>query len=129
MSRISFHLFDYQPIFKNKTKSFHAKAGIYVQGLLLEETRNLEKISETMNSYYYQMQHFITESNWSARQLMDQVACEVSGTLPKKKLTALIIDESGWVKKGEKSVAMGRQYCGNVRSGERFRDAFSSRIP
>ncbi len=67
-----------------------------------------------MNSDYYQMQHFITESNWSARRLMDQVAREVSGTLPKKKLTALIIDESGWVKKGEKSVAVGRQYCGNV---------------
>ncbi len=67
-----------------------------------------------MNSDYYRMQHFITESNWSARQLMDQVACGVSATLPKKKLTALIIDESGWVKKGEKSVAVGRQYCGNV---------------
>ena len=56
-----------------------------------------------MNSDYYQMQHFITESNWSARQLMNQVAREVSGTLPKKKFTALIIDEGGWVKKGDKS--------------------------
>jgi len=67
-----------------------------------------------MNTNYFQMQHFITESNWSARQLMDEVAREVSDVLPKNKLTALIIDESGWTKKGEKSVGVGRQYCGNV---------------
>ncbi len=59
-----------------------------------------------MNSNYFQMQHFITESNWSARQLMNQVAREVSLTLPKKKLTALVIDESGWTKKGKKSVGV-----------------------
>jgi SRSO17 transposase len=86
---------------------------VYVHGLLFEEERNLEKISETMNINYHQMQHFITESNWSARQLMDQVARDVSDALPKTKLTALIIDESGWSKKGDKSVGVGRQYCGN----------------
>lgn len=67
-----------------------------------------------MNSNYYQMQHFITESGWSARELIDQVAREVSSLLPKTKLTGLIIDESGWVKKGSKSVGVGHQYCGNV---------------
>src|SRR5690554_8054527 len=97
------HLSEYQYIFKNKTKSFFAKAEVYVHGLLFEEERNLEKISETMNINYHQMQHFITESNWSARQLMDQVARDVSDALPKTKLTALIIDESGWSKKGDRS--------------------------
>ena len=60
------------------------------------------------------MQHFITESNWDARSVIDQVSKEVSSTLPKRKLTGLIIDESGWVKKGDKSVGVGWQYCGNV---------------
>ena len=45
---------------------------------------------------------------------MDQVAREVSQTLPKRKLIALIMDESGQVKRGDKSVGVGRQYCGNV---------------
>ena len=45
---------------------------------------------------------------------MDQVAREVSLTLPKKKLTTLIIDKNGWTEKGEKRVGVGRQYCGNV---------------
>jgi len=60
------------------------------------------------------MQHFITESKWDGRMVIDQVAGEVSKSLPKKKLTGLIIDESGWVKKGNKSVGVGWQYCGNV---------------
>jgi SRSO17 transposase len=60
------------------------------------------------------MQHFITESNWDARMFVDQVARKVSSVLPKRKMTGLIIDESGWVKKGDKSVGVGPQYCGNV---------------
>jgi len=108
------HLSDYQHIFKNKTKRFFAKAEIYAQGLLLSENRNIEKLSETMDSSYYQMHHFITESTWSGRKLIDQVAKEVNFLLPKGKLTGLIIDESGWVKKGNKSVGVGHQYCGNV---------------
>ena len=108
------HLSDYQHISKNKTKRFFAKAEIYAQGLLLSENRNIEKLSETMDSSYYQMHHFITESTWSGRKLIDQVAKEVNFLLPKGKLTGLIIDESGWVKKGNKSVGVGHQYCGNV---------------
>jgi SRSO17 transposase len=76
--------------------------------------RNIERISEELSVDYNQMQHFITESNWDARALVDQVARKVSSILPKRKLTGLIIDESGWVKKGDKSVGVGPQYCGNI---------------
>lgn len=76
--------------------------------------RNIESISEEVGANYHQMQHFITESNWDHRALIDQVAQEVSQVLPKRKLTGLIIDESGWVKKGDHSVGVGHQYCGNV---------------
>lgn len=76
--------------------------------------RNIGRISEDTGVDYYQMQHFITESNWKARELIDKVAVSVSSILPKRKMTGLIIDESGWVKKGDKSVGVGHQYCGNV---------------
>ena len=76
--------------------------------------RNIERISEDMDADYFQMQHFITESKWDHRELIDQVARDVSAVLPKRKLTGLIIDESGWVKKGDKSVGVGWQYCDNV---------------
>lgn len=78
------------------------------------QLRNIEQITEDTGADYHQMQHFITESKWDARAVMDHVAIEVSTVLPKRKLTGLIIDESGWVKKGSKSVGVGWQYCGNL---------------
>ncbi len=76
--------------------------------------RNIERISEELQFDYNQMQHFITDSNWDAREVINQAARKVSNVLPKRKLTGFIIDESGWVKKGEKSVGVAPQYCGNV---------------
>ena len=80
----------------------------------MSELSNIERISEEMFANYHQMQHFISDSPWDYRELMDQVALDVSKSLPKRKLTGLIIDESGWEKKGEKSVGVSAQYCGNV---------------
>jgi FOG: Transposase len=80
----------------------------------MSELSNIERISEEMFADYHQMQHFVSESPWDYRKLMDQVALDVSRSLPKRKLTGLIIDESGWEKKGKKSVGVSPQYCGNV---------------
>jgi len=70
-----------------------------------------------MFANYHQMQHFITESPWDYRALMDQVSGDVSRSLPKRKLTGLLIDESSWEKKGDKAselhpntVAMSERY-------------------
>lgn len=101
-------------MFCNSTKKFFDKAERYTKGIVQSELRNIERISEDLDANHHQMQHFITESNWDARSVIDQVSKEVSSTLPKRKLTGLIIDESGWVKKGDKSVGVGWQYCGNV---------------
>jgi SRSO17 transposase len=60
------------------------------------------------------MQHFISHSNWNERKVIDRSAIQVSRSLPKRKLTGLIIDETGTVKKGDKSVGVSWQYCGNV---------------
>jgi SRSO17 transposase len=109
------YLSDYQSVFKNKTKTFFDKAQQYTQGLLVSPLRNIEQISDSLEeSDYFQLQRFITESNWDARDVIDIAAKQTSKTLPKHKLTGLIIDETGTVKKGEKSVGVGWQYCGNV---------------
>ena len=112
--RLSDHLIPYKHIFCNCTKKFFDKAERYTKGIVQSELRNIERISEDLDANYHQMQHFITESNWDERSVIDQVSIEVSSILPKRKLTGLIIDESGWVKKGDKSVGVGWQYCGNV---------------
>ena len=114
LERLSVHLAEYQHIFRNRTKKFFDKAEKYAQGIVQSQMRNIERISEESGTDYYQMQHFISESKWDAREVVNQVALEVSTVLPKRKLTGLIIDESGWVKKGDKSVGVGWQYCGNV---------------
>ena len=113
-SRLEFYLSDYEYIFRSKTKCFFDKAKIYCRGIFMSKLCNIERISEEMFANYHQMQHFITESPWDYRELIDKVALDVSNILPNRKLTGLIIDESGWEKKGEKSVGVARQYCGNV---------------
>lgn len=80
----------------------------------MSDLKNIERISEKLDTNYHQMHHFISNSNWDARSVIDQVAKEVNKTIPKEKLRGIIIDESGWVKKGDKSVGVGHQYCGNV---------------
>jgi SRSO17 transposase len=112
--RLISYLVEYESLFRNKTKKFFDKAEKYSLGILKSQMRNIERISEELQVDYNQMQHFITESNWDARALIDQVARKVSSVLPKRKFTGLIIDESGWVKKGDKSVGVCPQYCGNV---------------
>jgi SRSO17 transposase len=111
---LSVHLSVFEHFFRNKTKVFFSKAESYTQGIVKTDMRNIERISENIRTNYFQMQHFISESNWDGQAVIDKVAQEVSKTLPKRKLTGLIIDESGWVKKGNKSVGVGHQYCGNV---------------
>lgn len=108
------HISDYESVFRNKTKRIFDKAIKYTEGVIKSDMRNIERISEDTGVDYFPMQHFITESNWDARELIDRVAVNVSSILPKRKMTGLIIDESGWVKKGDKSVGVGHQYCGNV---------------
>jgi hypothetical protein len=81
---------------------------------VLSDLNNIERISETLDADYHVLHHFISDSSWDARAVMDKVAKDVSGSLPKDTLTGLLIDESGLVKKGNKSVGVGHQYCGNV---------------
>jgi len=114
MSRFESYLTDYESIFRSKTKRFFDIAKTYCRGIFMSELSNIERISEEMFANYHQMQHFITESPWDYRALIDQVSHDVSRSLPQRKLTGLIIDESGWEKKGTKSVGVAPQYCGNV---------------
>lgn len=67
-----------------------------------------------MGYFFIEINNFISDSNWDALAVIDKSAMETSKALPKRKLTGLIIDETGTVKKGDKSVGVGWQYCGNV---------------
>jgi SRSO17 transposase len=114
LSRFEAYLSEYAHIFRSKTRLCFDMAASYCHGIFMNELCNIERISEEVSVDYHQLQHFITESPWDHRKLIDQVAREVIRRLPNRKLTGLIIDESGWEKKGKKSVGVAPQYCGAV---------------
>ena len=102
-------------IFRNKTKVFFDKAQLYTQGVLVSHRCNIEQICDNLlEPNYFQMQHFISDSNWSYRDAIDVAAKQTSSTLRKLKLTGFLIDETGTEKKGDKSIGVGHQYCSNV---------------
>lgn len=59
------------------------------------------------------LQHFISESDWDEREVLNQVAKEADAQLGGKEDSCLIVDESGFAKKGTKSVGVSRQWNGN----------------
>jgi len=60
------------------------------------------------------LQQFLTHSQWSAREVMDQVAREADQLLGDSTKACLLIDESGFGKKGRKSVGVARQWLGRL---------------
>ena len=94
----------------------------YFKGLLScpKGEANMERMEEYVeNSEYRAYQHFISNSKWDYEGLQEQVAQNTSKLLnQQKELNHLpvgyIVDESAHLKKGKKSVAVGRQYAGVI---------------
>ena len=58
------------------------------------------------------LQHFISNSPWDDCELQDQIAFEADVLLGGHEYSCLLIDESGFQKKGKKSVGVARQWNG-----------------
>lgn len=104
-------------IFKTKTGKCFDKALFYLKALYTTEKshRNIEKMTDGYpQADYYKIQHFISESPWSAADAMASAAKDVNTLFAGRKNVALVIDESGEEKKGNESVGVGHQYCGNL---------------
>ena len=75
----------------------------------------MERMEEVVLEADHQvLQHMLSESAWSERAVLDQIAQEASQRLGTDEGTSLIIDESGIPKKGRHSVGVGRQWCGQI---------------
>jgi SRSO17 transposase len=87
-----------------------------LKGLIQAEKgrKNMEHMAEVVPDADSQsLQHFISESDWSERDVLNQVAKEADAQLGGKEDSCLIVDESGFAKKGTKSVGVSRQWNGN----------------
>src|SRR5271170_4048950 len=101
----------YAPCFGQAEAQDHANR--FVQGLLLGgDRRSVENIAEVIDGCVVRsLQKFIAQSPWSAEQVMEELQRHVTEVLGDPDAT-LNIDETGFPKKGTKSVGVKRQYAG-----------------
>ena len=111
---------DYSDHFLIRGKDVRQHASDYLSGLLgTYRRKNLECIhGDIPESNYQAMQQFVSDSPWSHDKLMTQVASEVNGILGGARHSALLIDETSFIKKGDNSVGVQRQYCGRLGKKE-----------
>jgi len=101
--------------FEHPTGSSFSQAQTYLCGLIQAEKKNIERMIEVVpESEYESEQHFISNSPWSYRSVLDQVAQDSHKVMENDQDRALFVDESGHVKKGKQSVGVKRQWCGRV---------------
>lgn len=85
----------------------------YLSGLVQSARRNMERMAEVVPGTDAQaLHHFLSNSPWDARAVMDQVACDLDELLGGESDSCLVIDESCIAKKGTKSVGVARQWMG-----------------
>lgn len=93
------------------------KATLYVRGVLADvERKNGWQLSETLGlSDPHPLQRLLNEAKWDADEVQKLQREQVLSVLDDKS-GALVIDESGFPKKGTHSAGVSAQYCG--RSGK-----------
>ena len=102
--------------FQLHRKDQSSNAFAYLKGLTTQNlSKNMERMAEANSDVKSDsLQHFITDSPWSYRDVMDHVARDASILIGDELDAGLIIDESGIVKKGDQSVGVARQWIGNA---------------
>ena len=103
----------YLPLFGRPENHPHARR--FVQGLLAGgERRNVENIAETMDGGVVRtLQKFISQGAWDGPDVLEELRQHVAEVLGDAD-AVLIVDETGFPKKGTKSVGVARQYAGTL---------------
>ena len=69
-------------------------------------------MAERLGTDSQKLQQFMADSPWDEQDVWRAIRREVVPVLGP--LTAWIVDETGWLKQGQKSVGVAHQYCGAV---------------
>ena len=101
--------------FRLRTHDVSMQSGHYLCGLMQARRKNMERMAEVVpESDDQALQHFLSNSPWDARAVLGQVASEADALLGGTRDSALLIDESGFTKKGRHSVGVARQWNGRL---------------
>jgi SRSO17 transposase len=94
--------------------------GLYLTGLLLDgERKSIEPLAsrlvdevDEIEGMRQRLQQCVTVSKWAEREVFRRLAVKMDAELPE--IEALVIDDTGFPKKGEHSVGVTRQYSGTL---------------
>lgn len=103
----------YLPLFGRSENHQHAER--FVQGLLGDQDRrNTENVAEAVaGGVVRTMQKFIAQGSWECLDVLDELRLHVVEVLGDDDAT-VNVDETGFRKKGTKSVGVKRQYSGTL---------------
>ena len=88
-------------------------AALYIEGLLTPgERKSIEPMAERLAVDSQKLQQFVADSPWDEQRVWQAIRREIIPVLATP--LAWIVDETGWVKQGDKSVGVSHQYCGAV---------------
>lgn len=96
-------------------KDLRGHAGDYLRGLIsrVERKNGWQLAEELGEATPTNLQHFIARAIWNADEVRDDVREYVAEHLGEDE-AVLIVDETGFLKKGRKSVGVHRQYSGTA---------------
>lgn len=101
--------------FWTQTRDQSPKAYHYLSGLLrMTKKRTFAGIGRTTGQSGENIQHFMTNSPWSARAVYNQVQADIAETPELRTGGMLLLDESADAKAGTKTAGAGRQRNGRL---------------
>src|SRR3989339_978001 len=87
-------------------------AQCYVVGLMMEgERKSVEPMSERVHASERGMQRLLTEVKWDCEGAMEEYRRQMLAETSDPQ-GILVVDDTGFPKKGSHSVGVARQYCG-----------------
>jgi SRSO17 transposase len=93
-------------------KDQREKAGLYARGLMLDGRRkSMQPMAQRLQVDHQQLQQFVTTSPWDVvpvRKTLSRKACDLIAP------DAWVIDDTGFVKDGDRSPGVARQYSGTL---------------
>ena len=105
----------YADCFKTKTRDSSHYAFDYLGGLLRMTTeRNFTAIGRTTGNPGQNIEHFMTNSPWSAQSVLVKVRQEIAGVPEFASGGMLLLDESADKKASSKTAGAGRQHNGRL---------------
>jgi SRSO17 transposase len=105
----------YRMCFRTQTRDGSEYAFDYLSGQLrLETKRTFANLARTAAVSEQNMQHFMSNSPWSAQAVFRQVQAEIIATPALQSGGVLVLDESAEAKSGDQSAGAARQHNGRL---------------